>query len=265
MVYHIANTPFMLANTPEEYIEDPLQIDSPAIHEIVEQDSNVIHLPIGIDTVADFLSIFLSVIFAIFARELSKNRDSINKILRNVRHISAETKTSLLSEQYLKRIDQLLAQIAIIGGYDRVVLGIFHNGVVGMRYSKFEKFLIASSYVVSGIEEVPEMGKDLNVSDISIDLALLERFIDGAMVVDTKNVDMYGSNCFLYLKNRNIHQLNNQLLTSNDGLHLGILSKQHCSHDVTTLSEKEIETIDTLTQEVASIIEVYAKTGKVYN
>lgn len=255
----------MLANTPEEYIQDISQTESTVLHEVIEQKNDHIHLPVSIDTVADFLSIFLSIVFAVLARELSKNKESIDKILRNVKHISAEKKTSLLSDHYLKRIDQLLAQIAIIGDYDRVVLGIFHNGVVGARYSKFEKFLIASSYVVSGIEEVPEMGKDLNVSKISIDLAILEKSIDGAMVIDAENVNMYGSNCFLYLKNRNIQHLNNQLLTSSDGLHLGILSKQYCSHDIPNLDERDIETINTLTQEVRSIIEVYAKTGKVYN
>lgn len=46
-----------------------------------------------------------------------------------------------------------MSQIAVLGNYDRVILGIFHNGIV-------------ASYVNAGIEDIPEQNDYSNLDSM---------------------------------------------------------------------------------------------------
>lgn len=235
-----------------QHIEQP----SKPINDIKSVINNI-----NVENIADLATILIPIVFAIAANSLKESKERIDNLVRRLNIIHKETIKDILPENYLKRIDQILAQIAILGDYDRVVLGIFHNGVVGSRYSKFEKLAIISSYAVSGIEELPELGKDINIEDIDIDIELLRENNNIHISEIDKLLRESDSNCYMYLKNRNIHTLKNELLTRK-GLDLGILSCHYCSDKQNRISQEDENVISELKREIVSIIDVYAQTNK---
>lgn len=241
--------------------ETAIEIPSSDPVNILEGVSNILTN----DTFLSILGLVVSAGISITLKTLSKNKKNIEKIISKLNYIEQTGEDEILPAEYIKRINQIMAQIGILGEYDRVVLGILHNGVVGSRYSgsrysKFEKIAILCSYTVSGIEELPEFGKDLDLSIIDADLTLLKEN-DNNLCVDTRQTDSLDSKCFIYLKERNIQNMQNILLNKND-LDLGILSLQRCSGKSVVVNDDRKKTIEELINEVSSIIDVYAKTNK---
>lgn len=215
---------------------------------------------IQVETIADLATILFPVIFAIAVKSLKDSKDKVDSVIDKLTILRKDIR-EILPETYLKRIDQILAQIAILGRYDRVVLGVFHNGVVGTRYSKFEKIAILSCYVVSGVEELPEMGKDLNIEDIDIDIEYLRENNNFHTTDIDRLLRESDSNVYMYLKNRNIQILQNELLTRK-GLDLGVLSCHHCNKKDYEIPDSDRVCIEELKREIMSIIDVYAQTNK---
>lgn len=236
----------------------------PVINIETQPEEEFFSIPIPIGTISDYGSILLSILFAVAIKGIRDSKSKLERVLHGINILKSEYDKSILPYEYVKRLDQIMAQIAIMGDYDRVVLGVFHNGVVGAKYSKFEKLAIVCSYAVSGIEELPELGKDVNISDIKLDIEALKKDGNNYCKISGKNLTDYDTNCYLYLKNRNIFQIENFLLCR-DNLDLGILSLHYCTSAIRKIPDESMQVINDLIKEVESIIDVYAKTNKTYS
>jgi hypothetical protein len=142
-----------------------------------------------------------------------------------------------------RRALDLLAQLAVLSGADRVVLGILHNGAVGLRGMEFHKLHILYAYEAPGVGPLPELGKDVPVQKIA-ELQNLLASPDGTYNIvaeDAKN------GCRQYLSKRGISCIHNKLITLGT-VPIGILSKHYCHSD-------PIPTLDT-EQESALISEL---------
>lgn len=128
--------------------------------------------------------------------------------------------------EHNRRALDLLAQLAVLSGADRVVLGILHNGSIGLRGMEFHKLHILYAYEALGVSPLPELGKDIPVQTI-MELRNLLDSPDGTYEIFAENAQ---NGCKQYLDSRGISCIRNELL-SIGGVPIGILSKHYCYSD----------------------------------
>lgn len=129
-----------------------------------------------------------------------------------------------LPEEEMERVNQILAQLAIIYEADRVTLGVFHNGVIGAQGAHYDKVEITAGYSAPGVIKLPELGKDVEASTIMDDFGTMwkegkELFLDKASAHHS---------CALYMTRRDIFHLWNKVLFVGN-LDVGILSMHWCA------------------------------------
>lgn len=140
--------------------------------------------------------------------------------------VAKDEEKEILDPKDLERVGQILAQLSILSGSDRVTLGVFHNGVIGKKGATYDKVAILSGYCNPGIIPLPELGSDVKAESLMKDFQPLWKDEQRKEIILHK--DTAEPSCKLYLNRRDIHHLNNKIL-STEYLEVGILSYHWCS------------------------------------
>lgn len=213
------------------------------------------------DSGVEILVILVSLFFGLLSKIVISQKKKVEEIAEKLTDKFTESKQEkIIPKEYLKRLDQLCSQLAILGDYDRVVIGILHNGVIGVRCSLYHKINIISAYTVSGISDLPEYGKTFNISDIKLDLADIKEN-GGELVYDVGDGSQLSTKCYMYFKKRRITKLKNKLLSVGN-LDLGVLALQYCSDQQENIDEKSERKINEIIQEITSIIHIHSSSDK---
>lgn len=168
--------------------------------------------------VLSILAILASTGLAFLSFYLKQKLSSIEEFVHNVSH------KGQLPEEETERVNQILAQLAVIYEADRVTLGVFHNGVIGSQGAHYNKVEITAGYSAPGVIKLPELGKDVEASTIMDDFGTMwkegkELFLDKSSAHHS---------CALYMTRRDIFHLWNKVLFVGN-LDVGILSMHWCA------------------------------------
>ncbi len=121
----------------------------------------------------------------------------------------------ILPRDEIKRVSQLLAQLAYIYQSDRVALGVFHNGVIGAEGAHYEKFTVIEAYSAPGITPLPELKKTVFINEVP--------FKSEGII--SRSSGQYK----LYMSRRDIFYLKTISLSLGD-IEIGIISIHWCSN-----------------------------------
>lgn len=148
------------------------------------------------------------------------------KMIANIqKKLDGDNESSLLPKSDMKRIEDILAQIAIICDSDRVTLGVFHNGVIGTSKVDFDKVAIISGYTSPGVMPLEELGRDVPAANLMGDLELLWNQEGTEDLLLRK--DHASPKCRLYFTRRDIGTLYNVKLSLGN-IEMGVISIHWC-------------------------------------
>lgn len=114
----------------------------------------------------------------------------------------------LVPTKEVDRIEEVLSQLAIICEADRVSLGMFHNGLIGIRGAHYERMCVLAGYSAPGVKPLPELNKDIRAEALIQELTPL--FDKGGDLKLFREEVPEG--CSLYLQRRDIHSMWNRIL-----------------------------------------------------
>ncbi|WP_338442371.1 hypothetical protein VZG28_05200 [Synechococcus elongatus IITB4] len=110
----------------------------------------------------------------------------------------------ILPPRERRRVQDLLAQMAVLIGADRVVLGIFHNGSISFDGLHFSHLAIPFCYEHPSMPLLPELMRDIPVGSVMRELEAIWKTPDNEFVARADEVE---SPCRYYLETRGIKQL----------------------------------------------------------
>ena len=167
--------------------------------------------------------------------------------------VPQDHENSLLPPEEIRRVQDILAQVSILTGADRVTLGVFYNGVIGADGAHYDKLSILVGYCHPGVIPLPEMHKSIKATTLMNDLKpLFQATTDGKnLIIDKETAP---SSCSLYMSRRDIYRLHNNLLKVNN-LEVGVISIHWCSRVEGDPVEPVREKIKELFTEVKAIIQ----------
>lgn len=152
-------------------------------------------------------------------KEHKNNLSDLKKFLEG-----KEDKETLIANEDLSRIKDILSQVAFICDADRVTLGVFHNGIIGSRGVVFDKITIIAGYTSPGILKLPELGKEISASVFLREQGRGVNFTNTPRILSKNDVN---PTCQLYFTRRDIDRLFNIRLSLGN-LDLGVISIHWC-------------------------------------
>lgn len=152
-----------------------------------------------------------------------------DKLLKN--HFFKKLRTLLLPIEEEHRLNQLLAQIALITNADRVLLCAFHNGEIDANGFHLAKLSTINSYLAPNATPMRKPIQNLPVDKIVVEI---EAMIKAEKTEDpwvTIKIDpSFPQPCIDHLRNDKIATMINRLVRAGN-LPIGILSIQYHTND----------------------------------
>lgn len=121
---------------------------------------------------------------------------------------------SMLPARETQRVRDLLAQAAVIAKSDRVTLGVFHNGHLSSRGYHMEHLAIAYAYERPGMASLPELHRDVPISEIQRELRGIWQSPRQQVMLKADDIGPDSAECALYLERRALKAIRLHLLTS---------------------------------------------------
>jgi hypothetical protein len=127
-------------------------------------------------------------------------------------------------------VQDILRQLACACKADRVTLGVFHNGQLGMTGTHYTKMCVLGGYNAPGIPALKEIGRDIQSEVLISELRPLFES-EGEIVLSRTEAP---EECKRYLEKRDIHALWNRILYCG-GRETAIISFHWCGGKKATL------------------------------
>lgn len=195
------------------------------------------------------IDIYLSLALSIGATGVSAL--AIKKATNAIKALSNRGKIDLLPARETRRVQDLLAQAAVLTRADRVTLGVFHNGHLSSRGYHMDYLMVAYQFERPAMPLLPEFNRDIPVSDILRELEGLWQSPTKQVLFAKEDLAETDLDCLSYLDRRGLEAVRFHLLT-NANTEIGIVSYQYAdwecdawdSVDTVTLRKIEIELTD---------------------
>ncbi len=159
---------------------------------------------------------------------------------------------SLLPNRETQRVRDLLAQAAVLAKADRVTLGIFHNGHLSSRGYHMEYLAIAYAYERPGIASLPELHRDVPISEIQRELRGIWQSPRQQVLLLADDIGDESADCRMYLERRALKAIRLHLLTSGS-TEVGILGF-HYQDDPPDWDEAVEPTLSRIELELTTIV-----------
>ena len=187
----------------------------------------------------------------------------LQKLRAAARQLQAFQRPNLFLPRDLARVNQLLSQLAILTGAQRVILGVFHNGVLSAEGWHLSRLQCVAAYLSPGTEPISELYRIIPIEHIP-ELHALFLSANGMVSVDSKDPKL-SPGCRMYLETRGIGCLRNILLKAGT-VETGLVAFHyvgevpHCPTDELFLTEpvlpvlKELERLTLLKNKHPSVL-----------
>ena len=163
---------------------------------------------------------------------------------RERRRISLE----ILPPRERRRIQDLLAQAAVLTGADRVVLGVFHNGSISFDGLHFTHLAIPFCYEHPSMAALPEFLRDIPVSSIMRELEAIWKNPGNEFIARASEST---DSCRYYLETRGIEQL---VFRSKGFKGFDVVIMGYHWVDSAPWTEKEREAVNRIEEEIIQIV-----------
>lgn len=151
-------------------------------------------------------------------------------LLRRLRKVGAQlrelSKPSLLPPKEMARARELLAQLALISGADRVLLGLYHNGHLDSSGFHLSKLQVIAGYFSPGVSQVGEYLRTIPVSEV-FELRHLWSSNTGIHSFDITDENL-STGCKTYMEVREIKCLRNITLMAGTQVEVGVIGLHYC-------------------------------------
>ena len=152
-----------------------------------------------------------------------------DKLLKN--RFFRKLRSLLLPIEEEHRLNQLLAQIALITSADRILLCAFHNGTIDQNGFHLTRLSTINSYLAPNATPMRRPIDNLPVEKIVVEIeAMIEAEKTGDPWVTTKIDPSFPEACIDHLRNNKIATMINRLVRVGN-LPIGILSIQYHTND----------------------------------
>lgn len=224
-----------MAANPQHITEQPSGAVTPSPHPIAPLIS---------------IDIYLSLALSIGAAGVSTL--AIKRVVELTRQISQRNVISLLPAREQQRVRDLLAQLAILAKADRVALGVFFDGKFTPRGYHFERMAVPICYSRPNMPLLPELGKEVDVSQLERELGMLWREPSHEVVISKDSMSSECPDCLLYLERRNLQAIRLHLLHQGN-TELAILGLHYQSGDG-AINKDVTSTIKRIQTELTEIV-----------